>query len=292
MRVLTLQLFNYGQWWDAAEVTFTGENISDSVTLTYLRDYIVGSPAYETKDCWACTVNAPISIVPVDYPHWPSLFDDMVPAGQSRDWWLNYLNVSRASEFVQNYTLLSYACMAPVGNVRVKEAAERLQHAIDRRFSIDEVVQLQYEFLEYANEQGAAVGGATGAVGVAPKLLLMVEAGQVYIDGDFAGKPLTATPYLTKFARNTRSERDNNILKAEGAFYRVLSNLLQDTIIDTLDTDAMMLLEHEQQASLWLPRFDIVIRQGIAHRLGLESIYSMLDAAPGSYQDNTCLVIF
>lgn len=52
-------------------------------------------------------------------------------------------------------------------------------------------MSLQYNFLEYANEQGATVGGATGAGGVAPKLLLMLVKDKVYIDGDFAGKPLT-----------------------------------------------------------------------------------------------------
>ena len=74
------------------------------------------------------------------------------------------------------------------------------------------------------------------------------------IDGDFAGKPLTATPYLTKFAGNTRTKRDNNILRAEGVFYHALSKILQGTNIESIDVNHMMSLEHKGQVSLWLPK--------------------------------------
>jgi serine/threonine-protein kinase HipA len=235
MESVTLQLFNRGKWWDAAELRFGGDKMNSHVTLSYLPDYIRHVLSYERKDCWACSVNAPVTIVPIDYPSWPALLDDLLPAGESRTWWLNYLNVSRSSEFQQNYALLTKACMAPIGNLRIKEAAEQIGYDTARRFSIDSVVELQHDFLEYANEHGSAVGGATGAGGVAPKLLLMVDDNQVYIDGDFAGNPLSAAPYLTKFARNTRSPRDNNVLRAEGVFYQALAEILADTDVETID---------------------------------------------------------
>ena len=281
-----LQLYNRGKWWDAAEVTFSGEQMNSAVTITYLHDYIASNINYDAKDNSACSVNAPVSIIPTDYPGWPSLFDDILPVGKSRQWWLDYLNVSRHSEFLKNYALLTHACTAPVGNIRVKKTNENDHNAPERRFPIRDVIQLQYDFLEYANERGAAVGGATGAGGVAPKLLLMVENDEVFIDGEFAGKPMVAQAYLTKFARNSRSERDNNILKAEGVFYMALEEILKGYEIETIDTKSMMILEHEGQVSLWLPRFDIQFQGEIAHRLGLESIYSMLNANPGSYQDH------
>ena len=52
----------------------------------------------------------------------------------------------------------------------------------------------------------------------------------------------------------------------------------------------MKVIKKDGQVSLWLPRFDIVVRGGIAHRLGLESIYSLLNAAPGSYQDHFSVI--
>ncbi len=154
------------------------------------------------------------------------------------------------------------------------------------RFPIEQAIAMQYDFLEYANQQGAAIGGATGAGGVAPKLLLMVENEQVYIDADFAGKPLTATPYLIKFARNNRSERDNNVLRAEGIYYRVLAELLADTSLQTIDVEELRIEEHQGQVSLWLPRFDVVSENGLAKRIGLESVYSIIEAGPGSAQEH------
>ena len=288
MQTVTLQLFNQGQWWDAATLSFSDERLSASCSLYYAHEYIAKVASYEVKDCWACSVNAPISVVPKDYPNWPALLDDILPVGKSRDWWLKYLNVSRSDEFQQNYALLTHACMAPVGNLRIKESVPTEANNDPRRFPINDVISLQYDFLEYATEQGAAVGGATGAGGVAPKLLLMLEEGNVFIDGDFAGKPLTATPYLTKFARNRRTARDNNILKAEGVFYKALSEILQDTNVKTIDVDKLKILEDKQsaQVSLWLPRFDVYLENGVANRIGLESIYSIIDAEPGSYQDH------
>lgn len=286
MKNVTLQLFNQGRWWDAAELSFAGDKMNSPVTLSYLPDYIRHVTRYDLRDCWACSVNAPVSIVPIDYPSWPALLDDLLPAGESRTWWLNYLNASRSSEFEQNYALLTRACMAPIGNLRVKEASAQIKYDTLQRFPINSVIELQHDFLEYANEQGAAIGGATGAGGAAPKLLLMVEDNQVFIDGDFAGKPLSAIPYLTKFARNARSVRDNNVLRAEGVFYQALTKLLASTDIETIDVDHLMIKEHQGQVSLWLPRFDVTTENLVAGRLGIESVYSIINAAPGSYQNH------
>ncbi|WP_105213115.1 HipA domain-containing protein [Pseudoalteromonas sp. T1lg22] len=290
MQNITLQLFNQGKWWDAATLSFAGEQLNSPVSLSYLPEYVVAAASYEVKDCWACTVNAPISMIPTEYTNWPALLDDILPVGKSRIWWLQYLNASRNGEFAQNYALLTNACMSPVGNLRVKESVRVQEESDCMRFSVNDVTELQHDFLEYANEQGAAVGGATGAGGVAPKLLLMLEGDKVYIDADFAGKPLNATPYLTKFARNTRTVRDNNILKAEGVYYQALTEVLQGTNIETIDIKNMKVFEYEGQVSLWLPRFDVRIENGIAIRLGLESIYSIINAVPGSYQDHFAVI--
>jgi serine/threonine-protein kinase HipA len=170
-------------------------------------------------------------------------------------WWLDYLDLARQSKFQQNIGLLTHACIAPIGHLRVKQAFDSRPQQNDMRFPIEQAIAMQYDFLEYANQQSAAIGGAIGAGGVAPKLLLMVENEHVYIDADFAGKPLAATPYLVKFARNNRSERDNNVLRAEGIYYRVLAELLADTSLQTIDVEELRIEEHQGQVSLWLPRF-------------------------------------
>ncbi len=174
----TIQIYNDGSWYDAAELLFTSSQMSSKVTLSYFVEYISKAPQYGLRDRWACSVNAPITIIPTEYDHWSALLDDLLPAGKSRDWWLNYLDVSRSTEFDQNFALLTHACMAPIGHIRIKEAVQSEDNHSEKRFDIEDVATLQHDFLEYANENGSAVGGATGAGGVAPKLLLMLEDNQ------------------------------------------------------------------------------------------------------------------
>lgn len=292
MKTVTLQLFNQGQWWDAAELRFLGGHLSSRVSLSYYASYVLSTVEYNRKDCYACSINAPVDMIPTEYINWPALLDDILPVGKSREWWLTRLGVSRADIFTQHYALLTNACMSPIGNLRIKESVSSTTKNTLIRFPINDVIQLQHDFLEYANENGAAVGGATGAGGVAPKLLLMLEETQVYIDSDFAGKPLTAIPYLVKFARNNRTQTDNDILKAEGIFYRVLAKVLSETSIETIDSSNIMTCidSSNEQVSLWLPRFDVKIENGIAIRLGVESIYSIVNAEPGSYQNHSDVI--
>ena len=169
----------------------------------------------------------------------------------------------------------------------MKEALEEdMTQTSGQRFSIDTVCALEHDFLEYANRQGAAVGGATGAAGMAPKLLLMRDNDEVFIDAHFAGQPKSADPYLVKFARNNRTARDNHVLQAEASYYKILPDLLAETGITTMNPAEIQLLQRDNKPSLWLPRFDVVEADGQLTRLGVESIYSIIDAGPGSAWDH------
>ena len=54
--------------------------------------------------------------------HWFSLLDDIMPAGASRRYWVNHLNIAHLPPAQQDFELLSKGTIAPVGNIRVKEA--------------------------------------------------------------------------------------------------------------------------------------------------------------------------
>ena len=283
---MLLQLYWAGRWHDAATLSFAGTGKDSAVYIDYLPDYLRDQAVqYHALSEQAVSVNAAVTAIPTEYPRWPGLLDDLLPAGKTRQWWLNRLDIGHLPVFEADCQLLRHTCMSPVGNIRIKEAVQPADQAL-MRFPIQEVCSLQHDFLEYANSQGAAVGGATGAAGVAPKLLLMLEGDEVYIDGDFAGKPCAARPFLVKFARNLRTARDNQVLLAEGAFYRVLEMLLQHSGIRSIDSQQMQIHQVEGQVSLWLPRFDVVEQDGYLHRLGMESVYSILDAGPGSAWDH------
>lgn len=55
--------------------------------------------------------------------------------------------------------------------------------------------------------------------------------------------------------------------------------------MSTISTHNMRLIEGEYFPSLWLPRFDVAMINGQLTRYGLESVYSVLNKAPGSYLD-------
>jgi serine/threonine-protein kinase HipA len=134
---------------------------------------------------------------------------------------------------------------------------------------------------------GAASGGATGAGGEAPKLLVRRTSGdEVWID-TWQDDPTTLDPhFLIKFPRGQRGADDCDILRAEYHYYRELADLG----IDTVSLQGLQLTEGERYPSLWLPRFDVEPREGQLCRFGLESVYALLGVAPGTHLRHTAVL--
>lgn len=91
-----------------------------------------------------------------------------------------------------DFKLLSEGCIAPIGNLRIKEAAEAFEAQVKATkvisFTKDDISDRDEYLLEYANQLGVVVGGATGAGGDAPKLLVVqARDGGFYLEGDPPG---------------------------------------------------------------------------------------------------------
>lgn len=282
--MLTLQLFHKGIWQDVARLEFPESERGrfGPVVLGY------EPPAYalewmEYDDQHAVAMNFPVDLMRTYRSgHWFSFLDDIMPAGASRRYWVNHLNIAHLSSVQQDFELLSKGTIAPVGNIRIKEAVpERIAGSNLEviRFTLNDVVERDSDFMQYAQQRGAASGGATGAGGEAPKLLLRCSAAnEIWID-TFQDDLVTEDQhYLVKFPRGNRTRDDSDILRAEFYFYHELAALG----IDTIATSAMKLLEGERYPSLWLPRFDVAFQNGIIERFGLESVYSLLEKQPGA----------
>lgn len=210
-----------------------------------------------------------------------------MPAGAARRYWTQQLRIADRRGAEQDFALLQHGCIAPVGNLRVKEslpmlpANSRLQSA---RFLLTDVVERHTDFLEYAQQMGAISGGATGAGGEAPKFLLRRSVDDaIWIDTLQDDPTCTDAHYLVKFPRGQRSEIDCDILRTEFHYYHELQALG----IATIDTAGMQLHEGSHYPSLWLPRFDVEIVAGRVHRYGLESIASVLNAPPGAFLNHS-----
>ncbi|GHE20588.1 type II toxin-antitoxin system HipA family toxin [Halomonas urumqiensis] len=281
---LTLQLYDRSHWRDAAIVEFPEpeKGTRGSCRLMYYQAYALDWMFRDDEH--ACSLSLPVELM-LNHraPRWFGFLEDIMPAGASRRFWINQLGLQGVSPGQQDVELLRHGTIAPVGNMRIKEAvpthSDRL--ALDqRRFTVNEVVERDTDFLEYAQQMGAASGGATGAGGEAPKLLLRCTPDdQVWIDTWQDDPGCTDAFYLVKFPRGRRSADDCDILRAEYHYYQELHALG----VETIATGGMRLIEGERYPSLWLPRFDVEHRVGELVRNGMESIYALMGVPPGTH---------
>ena len=282
MENLTLQCFLNNHWVDIADITFsgTGDNALRITELNYHSDYAIENLGRD--DNHAASLNHPVALFFEDDRQrgWMKFLDDIIPSGSSRRYWENYLDLEGLTADQQNFVLLKHGTMSPVGNLRIKESLPEYHAQAEKLFfSLEDVKNRASDFLDYAQQRGAAAGGATGAGGEAPKLLLRCSnEQQIWIDtyqNDLTNRDLH---YLVKFPRGSRSEIDCNILRAEFHYYHELEAMG----FETISTRDMRLEEGLSYPSLWLPRFDISFESDTEiKRFGLESVYSILRKAPG-----------
>lgn len=282
---LILQAYIDEQWQDIAKLTFSADYALKE--LLYLYDF---SKVLQDNH-YAVSLNLPITLYPIPAKNgWFSFLDDIIPAGASRRYWIEKLDLRYLPTAEQNYQLLKQGTIAPIGHLRIKQAVSCVPKlATERYFSLDEVKDRHSDFLDYANQHGAMAGGATGAGGEAPKLLLRRTLDdQIWIDNLQTAEQADDAYYLVKFPRGQRSPIDCDILRAEFHYYHELATLG----LNTIDTAGMRLEEGERYPSLWLPRFDIVRNpQGKMQRYAMESVYSMLGKGAGSLLEHQQTII-
>lgn len=284
MKKLTIQALLNKNWIDIAELKLLEPKLGSASAseLEYELDYAIQYS--DRRDEHACSLSLPVQIlIKHESNTWFGFLDDIVPSGAARRYWVNYLDLQRLTHAEQESILLEKGGMAPVGNLRIKEALPPLNPESTlhlRYFSKEDVAERNIDFLEYAQQMGAISGGATGAGGEAPKLLIRVSPEQqVWIDTYQQQFDQPDQHYLVKFPRNKRSEIDCDILRAEYYYYQILNELG----FNTIETTQMQLIEGTKYPSLWLPRFDTEWRDQSWHRHGLESVYSILNKSSGSH---------
>lgn len=280
---LTIQIYGAKGWCDAALLSLD-EGAGRAARLSYEADYAIAH-LDKTSGWHACALRYPVELMIPHDGRWFRFLDDIIPSGSARRYWVRQLDIGHLGEVAQELALLAQGTIAPIGNLRIKEAVERVRAQMpeqsrlaQRRFPLAMVLERDTDFLEYAQQMGAASGGATGAGGEAPKLLLRQNGEQeVWIDTFQDDPTCLDESYLVKFPRNRRSAIDQDILRAEYHYYQELDALG----IDTIPVGRMRLEEGTRYPSLWLPRFDVGVKDGRLIRFGVESIYSVMEAAPG-----------
>lgn len=287
---LTIQTFVDGDWYDALVMTVASPEVVENsrCSTAYVDDYLytfvdqVNSP-FEAS----VSVRQRLNWGTVDGKGYPPFVLDIIPAGAAKKSLKRRFEGEKPEGVELDLFLLKRCTPAPIGHMRVKESFEQLDSSRPVAFPRNDVIQRTNTFLEYAYEQGAAIGGATGAQGEAPKLLMSEDQdGGLHAD---AMLPDTEARkhWLIKFARNQVTERDKNILRAEYQYYRAIAELG----LDTVSTDGLI-LEEAEKPSLWMPRFDRRVHlDGTVERIPMESVYSVCgNTVPGSYMEHDFVI--
>lgn len=270
---LTLQLYRAGQWQDAMTLAFPEpeKGLKGPCRFGYKQDYLVEN-LHAIDSCFSASVSAR---VPLDWEarhtkEAPAFVHDIAPAGAAKKILTRQIGREKPDGLAIDLFLLGRSTLAPIGHLRIKESYERLDVTAPIGFSRQAVIDRDNDFLEYAHEQGAAIGGATGAGGEAPKLLMAEAAdGLLYSDATLADADVKQHWFI-KFSRNQALERDQTILRSEYLYYRALQTLG----IETVPAQGLA-LEEGRKPSLWMQRFDRrVTAQGV-ERLAVESVYSL-----------------
>lgn len=289
MYPLTLQLFAQGEWQDAMTLTFSepGNGFQSPCQFAYTSTYVKANlDAYQSTFDKAVSVNLPVDFDTHRSSKAPAFLFDIAPSGAAIRFLLRHMGREKPEALADDIFLLARSTPAPIGNLRIKESSEILDTSTPMGFSFTDVVSRDQRFLEYAYEQGAAIGGATGAGGEAPKLLLTEgQDGQLYPDAVLNDEHAVCH-WFVKFARNQALGNDQVILRAEFLYYKALQHLGIDTVA-TAELD----LKEAEKPSLWMKRFDRRIGTSGVERLAVESVYSLAGVTePGSRMDHVKVI--
>ena len=292
----TLQLHAHGTWHDVASVRLFGVESEGWKAKTYSGYTVEWAVEHiHAADAHALCARWPVGLEALQVPHWPVFLIDMLPQGFGRQELLRRIGQPPTAGVVADWPLLLAGAGNPIGNLRVKEAAQWLSANAGgvRGFTDDEVAQRGDEFAEHLASHGLFVAGSSGVQGEWPKVLLTrAEDGLLYLDHTLPDARATEH-YIVKFGRGTDPQLAS-ILQHEAPYMALAARL-------GLRVHAPLVL---RQRALFIPRFDRQINRPIYHptndptnptvvtRLAQESIATLtglpgFDALPN--HDQVCL---
>jgi len=200
------------------------------------------------------------------FKSWPPFLIDLLPSGAGRRAWLRRMQIARDGLQVEWHLLLKGSGNPP-GHLRIAEAV--LPPPPDQfkiGFPRIDILEQREDFLEYAAERGAHIAGGSSVQGEAPKYLLVEDrVGMFHAEGALPDDQIGRF-WLVKFPRGKRTdERNQQILKNEAPYLEVARWFG----IRTGEP-----LEYQNE-TLFVPRFDRLIRNGTVVRHGMHSLYAL-----------------
>ena len=262
-----IQIFLDSRWQTAAifepDAKTLDRGIDGGCRLHYDIDYAVanlGSPDAQLVP------GLPVGFELFRYEHWPAFLIDLLPGGAGRRAWLRRMQAEKDGPQL-DWHLLTKGAGSPPGHLRIAEAvpAPPPDH-FKIGFPRSDIIEQRERFLDYAEERGAHVAGASSVQGEAPKYLLVEDhAGMFHAEGALPDESINRF-WLVKFPRGRRSdERNQQVLRNEAPYLEVARAF-------GVRTGAPL---NYDNGVLFVPRFDRKMTAGQVERFGMHSLYAM-----------------
>lgn len=216
-QVANIQLYQDGKWITVATFEAKGTSHDTDGCLEYDTEYVIGINA-EDLPSNRVGLRYPVNFDYSPEPHWPAFLLDILPSGAGRRVWARRLGITE--DYNSDWTLLVNGAGNAPGNIRIREAVISQPDYTHPGFTKQEIVEKNADFIEYAEECGAVVAGATDVAGDAPKFLVVQDyLGHWHPDGAIKDEKI-ADSWLVKFPRG-RDVKDYDVLRNEAPYYEV-----------------------------------------------------------------------
>lgn len=279
MKTLELEIYLRGAWHTAAKLTFSEPEKGryGAMQLEYMAALVA---EFQHVPAALAALTIPLDFFSYRFERWPVFLLEMMPMGAARRYWCGRYQWQHMDSAEHDLFLLENHSQAPIGNLRIAPVTPK-SPAVSG-FSQQDVASRATGFLDYANSVGAAIGGATGAGGEAPKYLLQEDQrGNFYPEGCLSDEKVQHH-WLVKYPRQSSAQQtslviDQIILEAEAAYYSIAAELGFSTLNHNLKYIAVDEHSGIYKPSLWLRRFDRLHLNdtATAARFGVESFYSL-----------------
>lgn len=259
---VNIEIFLAGRWQLAGVFSPDEKSIDRGIACggTYEYDIAYTVEQLENLPSHRVGLSYPVSFELFRTPRWPAFLLDIMPAGAGRRVWLRRLGLNDGAE--ADCKLLTNGAGNPPGNIRIAGAALP-PGPTHPGFSRGEIVEKNADFIEYAEERGAVVAGATDVQGDAPKFLLVRNHNERWHPDGALPDNEVKDYWIVKFPRG-RTEADRTVLRNESPYLEVARRF-------GLRVGAPLELIED---ALFIPRFDRTVTGGSVIRHGLESLCS------------------
>ena len=262
-----IQIYHNDQWHTAAvfepDPQTLDKGVEGGCRLEYDHDYAIENIAQASAEL---IPGLTVGFALHRYQHWPPFLVDLLPAGAGRRAWLKRMQIDNDGPQVE-WHLLTKGAGHPPGNLRIAEAVsppppDQFKIGFPRK----DIIEQREDFIEYAEERGAYVAGASSVQGEAPKYMLVEDTkGMFHAEGALSDDKIKQF-WLVKFPRGRRSEERNyQVLRNEAPYLEVAREF-------GVRVDAPLTYE---DGTLFVPRFDRKVADGHVLRLGMQSLYAI-----------------